>query len=99
MVLSLASALTGCVLVGSQVSHLDLSPRFSGILYGILNGTGQLASIGGPLTAQLVVTDLVSIFYESVIVVLLIYCLSSLFHNTQIYPLSSVKEQLGACSV
>lgn len=62
MVLSLASALTGCVLVGSQVSHLDLSPRFSGILYGILNGTGQLASIGGPLAAQLVVTDLVSIF-------------------------------------
>lgn len=69
VVLTLTYILTTFVLVGSQVSHLDLSPRFSGILFGILNASGQVASIVAPIVTQYILTDLVSskgIYYINV---------------------------------
>ncbi|CAG9767281.1 unnamed protein product [Ceutorhynchus assimilis] len=59
--LSLGFAFAAFVLVGSSINHLDLSPRFSGILFGILNATGQAASIMAPLMAQWVIIDQTSI--------------------------------------
>lgn len=45
------------VLIGSSVNHLDLSPRFAGIMFGIINTAAQFASILGPLSANWIVTD------------------------------------------
>lgn len=62
IILSFASSLTSFVQIGSNVNHLDLSPRFSGVIFGILNAIGQLASVVAPLFVQFAVTDTVRNF-------------------------------------
>ncbi|ERL88030.1 hypothetical protein D910_05419 [Dendroctonus ponderosae] len=61
IILSFASTLTSFVQIGCNVNHLDLSPRFSGVIFGILNAIGQLASVVAPLFVQFAVTDTKSI--------------------------------------
>ncbi|XP_030754140.1 putative inorganic phosphate cotransporter [Sitophilus oryzae] len=56
-ILSLNGVFTSASMAGPSVAHLDLSPRFSGIIFGFLNGIGQCFSILSPLVAQWVITD------------------------------------------
>ncbi|XP_066258304.1 putative inorganic phosphate cotransporter [Euwallacea similis] len=57
IVLILGGTLGPFIMVGSNVNHLDLSPRFSGVLFGLLNAVGQGSSIAAPLFVQLLVPD------------------------------------------
>ncbi|XP_030754151.1 putative inorganic phosphate cotransporter [Sitophilus oryzae] len=58
LVLGLMGMVSAGILAGGSVSHLDISPRFSGVLFGLLNGTSQIFSIAGPLLCQWLITDL-----------------------------------------
>lgn len=60
VVLAIGNSLSTFVLVGCNVNHLDLSPRFSGIIFGFTNAAGMGVSIIGPLTANWIVSDLAS---------------------------------------
>ncbi|XP_060531006.1 putative inorganic phosphate cotransporter [Cylas formicarius] len=42
---------------GSQINHMDLSPRFSGVLMGIVNSPSQTIAIFSPLLVQFIVAD------------------------------------------
>lgn len=55
--LVIAVGINAAVFCGFQVNHIDLSPKFSGILMGIGNGSSNSFSIIAPLVVQLVVTD------------------------------------------
>ncbi|XP_050302075.1 putative inorganic phosphate cotransporter [Anthonomus grandis grandis] len=56
LLLALGNAAYSATLVGYSVNHVDLSPRFSGILQGISNGTSQGIAIFAPVLVQFVVT-------------------------------------------
>lgn len=58
--LAIGNTAYSSTLVGYSVNHVDLSPRFSGIMQGISNGTSQLIAIFSPLLVQFVVQDTVS---------------------------------------
>lgn len=45
---------------GYNVNHIDISPRFSGLLFGISNGIGQTLAILAPLLVQFIVYEEVS---------------------------------------
>ncbi|KAJ8929846.1 hypothetical protein NQ314_017450 [Rhamnusium bicolor] len=60
--LIIAVGVNAAVWCGFQINIVDLSPKFSGILMGIANGSSALFSIIAPLVVQVVVTDEVSIF-------------------------------------
>lgn len=52
----------GCnvaVFNGHQMSHMDLSPNFSGILMGITNATANVFGIMAPLICGAIVSDIV----------------------------------------
>ncbi|KAJ8946315.1 hypothetical protein NQ318_004204 [Aromia moschata] len=55
--LVIAVGINAAVFCGFQVNVIDLSPKFSGILMGIGNGSSNTFSIIAPLIVQLVVTD------------------------------------------
>lgn len=55
--LVIAVGINAAVFCGFQVNHIDLSPKFSGVLMGIGNGSSNSFSIIAPLVVQLVVTD------------------------------------------
>ncbi|KAJ8980968.1 hypothetical protein NQ317_013422 [Molorchus minor] len=55
--LIIAVGINAAVFCGFQVNHIDLSPKFSGILMGIGNGSSNSFSIIAPLIVQLIVTD------------------------------------------
>ncbi|XP_066153254.1 putative inorganic phosphate cotransporter [Euwallacea fornicatus] len=56
--LTLGGVLSPFIMVGNNVNHLDLSPRFSGVIFGLLNAVGQGASIIATLLVQLFVPDI-----------------------------------------
>ncbi|XP_030754143.1 putative inorganic phosphate cotransporter [Sitophilus oryzae] len=57
IILAVGNAANAALLVGYAVNHIDLSPRFSGIMQGFSNGTGQGIAIFSPLLVQFVVND------------------------------------------
>ncbi|XP_076271564.1 putative inorganic phosphate cotransporter [Rhynchophorus ferrugineus] len=57
LILSLNGVFISGALVGASVGHLDLSPRFAGIMHGFINGCSQCFSIAAPLITNWFVTD------------------------------------------
>lgn len=57
ILLIVAISLNGAMFCGHNVNHIDISPRFSGVLFGISNGIGQGLAILAPLLVQFVVID------------------------------------------
>nr|AEE63170.1 unknown [Dendroctonus ponderosae] len=55
--LIVAISLNGAMFCGYNVNHIDISPRFSGVLFGISNGIGQTLAILAPLLVQFIVYD------------------------------------------
>ncbi|KAF7285948.1 hypothetical protein GWI33_008920 [Rhynchophorus ferrugineus] len=55
--LVIAVGVNAAVWCGFQVNHVDLSPKFSGILMGIGNGSSNIFSIISPNIVQAIVTD------------------------------------------
>lgn len=43
--------------VGYMVNHIDLSPRFSGVLMSIMNSFGNIASLLGPFVSTCMIKD------------------------------------------
>lgn len=58
--LIIAVGINAAIWCGFQVNHVDLSPRFSGILMGIGNGSSNIFSIISPLFVNVLVSDQVS---------------------------------------
>ncbi|XP_050299089.1 vesicular glutamate transporter 2-like isoform X2 [Anthonomus grandis grandis] len=56
-VLIAATTASSAVTCGHILNHIDLSPRFAGILSGISNGIGQLIAILAPILVHFIVTD------------------------------------------
>ncbi|KAK0174775.1 hypothetical protein PV327_010505 [Microctonus hyperodae] len=55
----------GCnvaVFNGHQMSHMDLSPNFSGVLMGITNATANIFGIMAPLICGAIVSDITDIY-------------------------------------
>ncbi|XP_066153286.1 uncharacterized protein [Euwallacea fornicatus] len=50
--LSIGNSLYIAVLAGHSINHVDISPRFCGIIQGICNGCSQIMSIFAPLLVQ-----------------------------------------------
>ncbi|CAG9817728.1 unnamed protein product [Phaedon cochleariae] len=57
MMLVIAVGVNAAVFVGFQINPVDLSPKFSGIIMGIGNGSSNIFSIIAPLMVQFLVTD------------------------------------------
>ncbi|CAG9767283.1 unnamed protein product [Ceutorhynchus assimilis] len=57
VLITLGSGIFSLVLAGSNVNHLDLSPKFAGITFGILSSAGGIASTFPPLLVQWIVLD------------------------------------------
>jgi len=55
--LIIAVGINAAIWCGFQVNHVDLSPKFGGILMGISNGSAQIFSFIAPLFVQLIVPD------------------------------------------
>lgn len=55
--LILAVGTNACCLVGFNVNHIDISPNFAGTLMGITNCAANFASIVGPLSVKVFVTE------------------------------------------
>jgi len=50
--LTVAVGLQGCALAGFNINHLDIAPRFSGLLMGITNMVATIPGIVGPIVAK-----------------------------------------------
>jgi len=50
--------------LGFNVNHLDIAPRYAGILMGISNGVGTLSGMLCPIVVQYITKDKVRIFKE-----------------------------------
>ncbi|KAF7271632.1 hypothetical protein GWI33_015514 [Rhynchophorus ferrugineus] len=57
ILLIVAITLNGAMFCGHNVNHIDISPRFSGVLFGISNGIGQTLAIFAPLLVDFIVLD------------------------------------------
>lgn len=55
--LIVAISLNGAMFCGYNVNHIDISPRFSGLLFGISNGIGQTLAILAPMLVQFIVYE------------------------------------------
>ncbi|XP_066254763.1 putative inorganic phosphate cotransporter [Euwallacea similis] len=43
---------------GSYINHVDISPKYAGLMLGMENGISQMVGLTGPIFVQYVVTDL-----------------------------------------
>ena len=50
--LTIAVGSTGLVLSGFGCNHLDIAPRYAGVLMGLTNGVGTIPGIVGPYIAM-----------------------------------------------
>lgn len=60
VLLNVAIGTNAVYLYGSLINHVDLSPKYAGVLISIENTISQAISMFGPVFIQHVVTDLVS---------------------------------------
>ncbi|XP_066250899.1 putative inorganic phosphate cotransporter [Euwallacea similis] len=55
--LIVAISLNGAMFCGYNVNHIDISPRFSGTLFGISNGVGQTLATLAPVLVEFIVYE------------------------------------------
>lgn len=53
--LTIGVGLNGAIYSGFKINHLDLTPRFAGILMSLTNCTANLAGLLAPITAGILV--------------------------------------------
>ncbi|ERL85800.1 hypothetical protein D910_03215 [Dendroctonus ponderosae] len=54
-------AISAVKLFGSLINHVDLSPRYTGVLMGLENTLGQVIAMFAPIFNQLMVADLTDV--------------------------------------
>lgn len=59
VLLNVIIGLTVFLYNASYISHVDISPRYAGLMLGIENSISQMVGLTGPIFVQYVVTDLV----------------------------------------
>ena len=59
--LTLGVGLGGLALAGFSINHLDIAPRYAGVLMGITNSAATLSGIVGPQVAK-AITVTVSVY-------------------------------------
>ncbi|XP_050299060.1 putative inorganic phosphate cotransporter isoform X2 [Anthonomus grandis grandis] len=81
ILLIVAISLNGAMFCGHNVNHIDISPRFSGVLFGISNGIGQSLAILAPILVEYVVYDKTdkSLWRTMFIIAAMIYAATALF--------------------
>ena len=52
--LTIGVGLGGISLAGFSINHIDIAPRFAGVLMGITNTAGTLPGIIGPQIAKMI---------------------------------------------
>ena len=62
--LTLSVAISGFQLAGHAINHVDIAPRFSGVLMGITNSAGTIPGIIGPQIAKAMAHSDVSIHFK-----------------------------------
>lgn len=62
-ILTLGVGLNGGIYSGFKVNHLDISPRFAGILMSFTNCMANLAGLLAPLTAGFIIHGRVGFIY------------------------------------
>lgn len=70
--LILAVGINSAIYSGTEVNHIDISPRFAATLMGITNGLGNVFALVAPLIVQYIVTDEVRLNNPQIIFILLI---------------------------
>lgn len=55
--LTLAVGFSGFAISGFNVNHLDIAPRYAGILMGISNGVGTLSGLLCPIVVESITKD------------------------------------------
>lgn len=63
--LVIAVGVNSAIFCGFNVNHMDISPNHASTLMGITNGTSNICGIVAPLLVQFLVTDEVSIYDNS----------------------------------
>lgn len=58
--LTLSVGLNGSIYSGFKINHLDITPRFAGILMALTNCTANLAGLLAPIVASLFIKQEVS---------------------------------------
>ncbi len=59
LLLSVAVGSTGFSLAGFNINHLDIAPRFAGILMGITNTAGTIPGFVGPVVAKSIAVEVI----------------------------------------
>lgn len=62
--LTLAVGFQGCGIAGFNINHLDIAPRFSGVLMGISNSVATLPGFIGPIVAKAIVHEVKWVGWE-----------------------------------
>ncbi|XP_064383500.1 sialin-like [Halichondria panicea] len=57
LLLSVAVGSTGFSLAGFNINHLDIAPRFAGVLMGITNSAGTIPGFVGPVVAKSIAVE------------------------------------------
>lgn len=57
LLLSVAVGSLGFGLAGFNINHLDIAPRFAGVLMGITNSAGTIPGFVGPVVAKSIATE------------------------------------------
>lgn len=66
-ILTIGVGLNGGIYSGFKINHLDITPRFAGILMAITNCSANLAGLLAPIAAGNIIEGKVYIFFCSVI--------------------------------
>ena len=57
VLLTFANGILGCNNSGTAVNHLDIAPKFAGILQGITNSAGTVPGIFSPMVVGFLTED------------------------------------------
>ncbi|KAL1516735.1 hypothetical protein ABEB36_000603 [Hypothenemus hampei] len=81
ILLIMAISLNGAMFCGYNVNHIDISPRYSGVLFGISNGIGQTLAILAPMLVEFIVygEDDKSLWRTMFIIAAVIYAATAVF--------------------
>lgn len=74
MLLTIGMGLNGAIYSGFKVNHLDISPRFAGILMSFTNCLANFAGLIAPNVAGFVIHQRVSLFLVLYSRIALIHC-------------------------
>ena len=61
--LTVAVGFQGCALAGFNINHLDIAPRYSGVLMGITNTVATLPGFIGPIVAKAIAHEVCVFVY------------------------------------